>query len=165
MVLIKLNDDLIIISANCEILLFDTCKKFIKKFVLDKPTAVAKINSSDPQEHHNDYDNSDEQIQDMCFSPNKKYIALTTTVDKLLYFYKVLDNDIELLSKRVLSRTSSAIRFSPDSQIILVADKTGDCYSFDCQQIFEPGKWILGHLSMILDVLFTNDKRLTKLFN
>lgn len=99
-------------------------------------------------------------IQNIAVSPNGQVLAVTTTGDKLVYMYKILAIDKhELVSKRTLARISSAMAFSSDSRLLFIADKTGDCYEFDCENFDVPGKWILGHLSMLLDVLVTDDNR------
>lgn len=99
-------------------------------------------------------------IQNIAVSPNGQFLVITTTGDKLLYMYKVLATDKhELVSKRALSRISSSMVFSSDSRYLYIADKTGDCYEFDCENFEKAGKWILGHLSMVLDVLVTQDNR------
>ncbi len=99
-------------------------------------------------------------IQNIAVSPNGQLLVITTTGDKLVYTYNILAVDkYELVSKRPLARISSAMIFSGDSSHLYIADKTGDCYEFDCVNLETAGKWILGHLSMVLDVLVTQDNR------
>lgn len=99
-------------------------------------------------------------IQNMAVSPNGQLLVITTTGDKLVYTYRIpADNECELVSKRPLARISSAMIFSSDSRSLFIADKTGDCYEFDCENLEATGKWILGHLSMVLDLLVTPDSR------
>lgn len=99
-------------------------------------------------------------IQNIAVSPNGNLLVITTTGDKLVYMYKILATDkYELVSRRALSRISSSMIFSNDSRSLYIADKTGDCYEFDCENFDTEGKWILGHLSMVLDVLVTPDNR------
>lgn len=109
------------------------------------------------------------KIQHMTVSGNNELLAITTSAEeKCLFVYQLTDtlaiqeNDdqnvisSQLISKRDLSRSSNVIRFAPDSKQLLVADKTGDCYIFD-SATDAPGKWVLGHFSMVLDILFTSD--------
>lgn len=99
-------------------------------------------------------------IQNIAVSPNGNLLVITTTGDKLVYMYKTSTTDEpELVSKRALSRISSSMIFSSDSHYLYIADKTGDCYEYDCENLETPGKWILGHLSMVLDILMTPDDR------
>lgn len=102
------------------------------------------------------------QITHLAVSKCGTLLAVTTYGDKLLHLYKSKSDDgsLELQSQRELVRGSSAMRFTPDSKSILLADKTGDCYTFDCDgDVTAKGKWIFGHFSMILDILLTTDSR------
>lgn len=134
--------------------------------VEDEDTIVVEGNSNEEQptemvtdELPLDYG----KIQHIAASGNGNLLAITTADDKAVYLYKVSASSAELLSKRESSRTSNSLCFSPDSQHLLLADKTGDCFIFDCASTSEaessPGKWILGHFSMVLDTLFTKDGR------
>lgn len=98
------------------------------------------------------------QITNVAISENLELIGITTHGDKQLYLYQINDNNLELISQRDLVRGTSSIRFTPDSKSLLVADKTGDCFLFDCEtDINKKGKWIFGHFSMVLDILLTSD--------
>lgn len=98
-------------------------------------------------------------INRIAISPCNHFIAVTTICDKFLFLYQFNGATLSLLQNCQLNRATSAIRFTPDSKHLLVADKTGDCYIFDCQsnQPDNEPKWILGHLSIVLDVLMTSD--------
>lgn len=99
-------------------------------------------------------------IQNIAVSPNGHLLAITTTGDKLVYMYKLLATGThELVSTRALLRITSSMVFSSDSTHLYIADKTGDSYEYDCENFETAGKWILGHLSMLLDVLVTPDNR------
>lgn len=106
------------------------------------------------------------KIQNITISPSATLLAITTAEDKALYTYRLAADDAtttacELLSKRESTRTASSIRFSPNSDWLLLADKTGDCLIYDCRpdNCSEPGKWLLAHFSMVLDILFTPNQR------
>lgn len=100
------------------------------------------------------------QITNIAVSENVKLIGITTHGDKQIYLFRLNDDNLKLISQRDLVRSTSAIRFTPDSKSLLVADKTGDCFLFDCEtDINKPGKWIFGHFSMVLDILMTSDSR------
>ncbi|EFN84925.1 WD repeat-containing protein 4, partial [Harpegnathos saltator] len=57
-----------------------------------------------------------------------------------------------------LVRAASKMRFSPNNDIV-VADKAGDAYLFSTSSPMGNGTLILGHLSMLLDVLVTQDMK------
>ncbi|KAH8387350.1 hypothetical protein KR093_006501 [Drosophila rubida] len=102
----------------------------------------------------------DVSILNVSYSPDRQLIAVTTAGQKALLLYKSRPEHAKLLSIRPLSRASSALRFAPDSTSLLVTDKTGDCYQFDCNADVEaPPKLILGHLSIVYDILWTADLR------
>lgn len=162
----------ILLAAKREIKFFDSTGTNVFKLTL--PTFDPK-NAKPTEDNENDDDDepaveivepkkSDASdgsvIQNIAVSPNGHLLVITTTGDKIVYTYKILATDKqELVSKRALSRISSSMIFSSDSRHLYIADKTGDCYEFDCENFEVAGKWILGHLSMVLDVLVTQDNR------
>lgn len=100
------------------------------------------------------------QITHLDVSENLQLLAVTTHSDKQLHLYRLDGQQLELLSQRDLVRATSAIRFTPDSKSLLVADKTGDCFLFDCEEnVSVAGKWIFGHFSMVLDILLTPNSK------
>lgn len=129
------------------------------------------VNSADQEKNENEQENNDAEpiendseefgdINRMTVSPCNRLLAVTTNNDKFLFLYQLNGGTLDLLHSYQLARATSAIRFSPDSKQLLIADKTGDCYSYDCQNA-ENGeaKWILGHLSIVLDILMSNDSK------
>lgn len=100
-------------------------------------------------------------INRLTISPCNRLIAVTTISDKFLFLYQRDGGALNLLHSYQLSRATSALRFTPDSKHLLIADKTGDCYSYDCQQnpSSDETKWILGHLSIVLDILMSNNSK------
>lgn len=104
------------------------------------------------------------KIQHITISASGTLLAITTAEDKAIYIYRITtatDISCELLSKRESTRTSSSICFSPDSEWLLLADKTGDCLLFDCRadNVTVPGQWILAHFSMVLDILMAPNQQ------
>lgn len=63
----------------------------------------------------------------------------------------------KLVLNKILPRAASKVQFTPSNDII-VADKAGDVYLFVSKE-FANGILLLGHLSMLLDVLITEDER------
>ncbi|KYN31024.1 tRNA (guanine-N(7)-)-methyltransferase subunit WDR4 [Trachymyrmex septentrionalis] len=105
---------------------------------------------------HNKKDIEDcHMITSLAFSEDGKYFAVCTNGRQLcLYETK----DFKLLSNRTLSRAASRMRFSPNNDIV-IADRAGDAYLFSTSCPTEAGTLILGHLSMLLDVLVTQDMK------
>lgn len=95
------------------------------------------------------------QIHLACISQCGTLLAVTTIGDKLLHILRINEREdtATVLAQQEVHRVASAIRFSPDSKLLLLADKTGGCFQIDIKQ--GDSKWILGHLSIVLDVLLT----------
>lgn len=94
-------------------------------------------------------------ITSVAFSEDGRYFAVCAN-RKQLCLYET--KDTKLLSNRTLPRAASTIRFSPNNDVV-VADKSGDAYLFSTSSPMENGVLILGHLSMLLDVLVTQDMK------
>ncbi|XP_030386458.1 tRNA (guanine-N(7)-)-methyltransferase non-catalytic subunit wuho [Scaptodrosophila lebanonensis] len=97
-------------------------------------------------------------IQQVCYSPDRQFLALTTAGQKALLLYKSRPEHAKLLSVRSLARASSALAFASDSSSVLVADKTGDCYQYDCCDVEATPRMLFGHLSIVYDILWTPDQ-------
>lgn len=91
-----------------------------------------------------------------AFSPGPKYLAFC--FHKELCVHEI--NSWQLVCKKELKRAASSVLFSPKTDKLVVADKSGDVYLFNFEKIQEEeGHLLLGHVSMILDVLITQDER------
>lgn len=176
MALIAKSNKHIVLCAHREIIIYNIEQKTYSRSLVPTITKLEKngktVESKNDPESENDDENETKltnknaivagQINNLAISSCGSIIAVTTFGDKLLHIYRLdtAANSLELLSRRELVRGCSAMRFSSDSGTLLLADKTGDCYVFDCNPNSEaPGKWILGHFSMILDILMTNDSK------
>ncbi|XP_068403235.1 tRNA (guanine-N(7)-)-methyltransferase non-catalytic subunit WDR4 isoform X2 [Eschrichtius robustus] len=62
-------------------------------------------------------------------------------------------------SSRSVVRRCTALTFTASEEKVLVADKSGDVYSFSVLEPHGSGKLELGHLSMLLDVAVSPDDR------
>lgn len=58
-----------------------------------------------------------------------------------------------LWPSRTVVRRCTALTFTASEEKVLVADKSGDVYSFSVPEPHGGGKLELGHLSMLLDVV------------
>lgn len=95
-------------------------------------------------------------IFDIAVSNNGKYLAVTAASSKQLIVYDLLE--VEQLQTFLLPRSASRIRFTVDNTQILVADKSGDVLLYNIKTE-NSGIKLLGHLSLLLDVLQTNDSK------
>lgn len=99
-------------------------------------------------------------VQNVAYSPDGQLLAVTTSgTQKALLLYRSRPENARLLSARPLARASSALRFCSDSSSILVTDKTGDCYQYDCVEVEAPPRLLLGHLSVVYDILWSEDQQ------
>ncbi|XP_017064169.1 tRNA (guanine-N(7)-)-methyltransferase non-catalytic subunit wuho [Drosophila eugracilis] len=99
-------------------------------------------------------------VQNVAYSPDRQLLAVTTSGgQKALLLYRTRPENARLLSTRPLARTASALRFCSDSSSVLVTDKTGDCYQYDCVEVEAPPRLLLGHLSVVYDILWSEDQQ------
>lgn len=171
MALLAKNKSQIVLCANRDIIVHnlgsESCSRTIVPINSAAGSASVKTDAAADSDNENNEPKGPSklapgQITHLAVSACGKLLAVTTYGDKLLHLYKLNGDDgsLELLSQRELVRGSSAMRFTPDTKSLLLADKTGDCYTFDCDaDVGAKGKWILGHFSMILDILLTPDSK------
>ena len=55
--------------------------------------------------------------------------------------------------RRQLTRRATSLRFTHSDDAVLIADKSGDAYSFSTSSPGEDGRLLLGHVSMLLDLV------------
>ncbi|KAI4477795.1 hypothetical protein M0802_014639 [Mischocyttarus mexicanus] len=87
------------------------------------------------------------------FSNDGKYLLVCTNRKQLCLYER---KSKELISNRILPRAASKVIFSPNNDII-VADKAGDAYLFSIKNPVGNEILLLGHLSMLLDILITEN--------
>ncbi|XP_063360330.1 tRNA (guanine-N(7)-)-methyltransferase non-catalytic subunit wuho [Cydia amplana] len=96
-----------------------------------------------------------DSISDIVISSDCKYLAVVSTVSKQLTVFELPQwNNYKSFT---LPRSASKIRFTSNNEHLLVADKTGDVLIYDINNPNDSGTKLLGHLSLLLDVLQTND--------
>lgn len=90
-------------------------------------------------------------IHQVAVSEALNLLAFTTN-DKSLFLCKIEDSSAVVLSRRCFLRAASVIRFSKCGKLLFLSDKTGDTLEYSCEEVKQPGRWILGHISQILDL-------------
>ncbi|XP_053421650.1 tRNA (guanine-N(7)-)-methyltransferase non-catalytic subunit WDR4 isoform X2 [Nycticebus coucang] len=88
------------------------------------------------------------------FSKSGSYFALTDDSKRLILFRT---KPWQCLSVRTVVRRCTALTFTASEEKVLVADKSGDVYSFSVLEPRGDGHLELGHLSMLLDVAVSPD--------
>lgn len=105
---------------------------------------------------HNNLDiDSYHTITSVSYSNDGEYFLVCTNRKQLCLYKR---EPRRLVSNRMLVRAASRVRFSPDNDVV-VADKSGDAYLYSTSKPEEDGNPLLGHLSMLLDVLVTSDRK------
>lgn len=95
-------------------------------------------------------------ISDVTLSPDGHYLAVVTSISKRLLVYEL--HLSEKCKTFILPRSASKIRFTADNQQVLVADKSGDVLIYNIKTE-DSGIKLLGHLSLLLDILQTPDNK------
>ncbi|XP_075703366.1 tRNA (guanine-N(7)-)-methyltransferase non-catalytic subunit WDR4 isoform X2 [Rhinoderma darwinii] len=96
-----------------------------------------------------------DKILASAFSSSGDYFALSDDRKRLVLFKT--SPTWEKISVRWVSRRCTSLTFSPCESRVLVTDKSGDVFSFSVKAAQEDGRLELGHLSMLLDLVVTQD--------
>ncbi|XP_059866252.1 tRNA (guanine-N(7)-)-methyltransferase non-catalytic subunit WDR4 isoform X2 [Delphinus delphis] len=101
-------------------------------------------------------DKGSDTVLASTFSTSGSYFALTDDSKRLILFRT---KPWQCLSVRTVVRRCTALTFTASEEKVLVADKSGDVYSFSVLEPHGSGRLELGHLSMLLDVAVSPDDR------
>ncbi|KAM9206233.1 tRNA (guanine-N(7)-)-methyltransferase non-catalytic subunit WDR4 [Mergus octosetaceus] len=102
-------------------------------------------------------DKGSDDILAFAFSPSGDYFVLTDDNKRLILFRT--KPSWECISIRSVNRRCTSLVITAAEDKILVADKSGDVYSYSIKEPQAEGKLELGHLSMVLDVALSPDDR------
>ncbi|XP_035752362.1 tRNA (guanine-N(7)-)-methyltransferase non-catalytic subunit WDR4 isoform X2 [Egretta garzetta] len=102
-------------------------------------------------------DKGSDDILAFAFSPSGDYLAVTDDSKRLILFRT--KPSWECVSVRSVNRRCTSLVITAAEDKILVADKSGDVYSYSITEPQADGKLQLGHLSLILDVALSPDDR------
>ncbi|XP_062906255.1 tRNA (guanine-N(7)-)-methyltransferase non-catalytic subunit wdr4 isoform X2 [Mobula hypostoma] len=97
-----------------------------------------------------------DEIVAFAFSPSGTYLAVSADNKQLILFRT---RPWQCLSVRYAVRRSTSLAITAGEDQILLADKSGDVYSFSIQDPQSPGQLQLGHLSMLLAVVVSPEDR------
>uniref|UniRef100_A0A8B9DMG9 WD repeat domain 4 n=1 Tax=Anser cygnoides TaxID=8845 RepID=A0A8B9DMG9_ANSCY len=102
-------------------------------------------------------DKGSDDILAFAFSSSGDYFVLTDDNKRLILFRT--KPSWECISIRSVNRRCTSLVITAAEDKILVADKSGDVYSYSITEPQAEGKLELGHLSMLLDVALSPDDR------
>ncbi|CAG9840352.1 unnamed protein product [Diabrotica balteata] len=89
-------------------------------------------------------------ITSLEVSASQEYI-LVSTENKQIVIY---DKDFKVIKQFVVNRSPSKACFTPSNDVV-VADKTGDVYLYKLQDEDNKPVMLLGHLSVVLDIIIS----------
>ncbi|KAM8813809.1 tRNA (guanine-N(7)-)-methyltransferase non-catalytic subunit WDR4 isoform 2-T2 [Rhynchonycteris naso] len=110
--------------------------------------------TTESREDEQPVEKGSDMILASTFSKSGTYFALTDDSKRLILFHT---KPWQCLSVRIVVRRCTALTFTASEKKVLVADKSGDVYSFSVLEPHRCGKLELGHLSMLLDVAVSPD--------
>ncbi|XP_019731209.1 tRNA (guanine-N(7)-)-methyltransferase non-catalytic subunit wdr4 [Hippocampus comes] len=134
-------------------------QRFSKKepFVFDCSTAKKRENDPKTDDNSLAGTTGSDVILAFIISPSGKLVALTDDSKRLILLQ--YEHSWQCVSTRWLVRRGTSLVFNRAEDEVLVADKSGDVYSFSVMQPEREGELKMGHLSMILAVAVSpNDK-------
>ncbi|KAK6191854.1 hypothetical protein SNE40_003438 [Patella caerulea] len=153
------------IKACCSRILLSSGDSFaVINLGNEKPVQVVKIPTKEEvtadgeskSQLHNNSPKDDNRILASALSKSGKYLAVA---DDRKYLHLYTSDDGCLISSRCVVRRCTGVVFSQDETSIIVSDKSGDVYRFVLHDEEKEGELLLGHLSMLLDlILIKNDK-------
>ncbi|CAL8240812.1 unnamed protein product [Merluccius merluccius] len=129
-------------------------------FVFDCSTAEKKPKDTESDNKSDDGgadETGNDRILAVAVSPSGRLAALTDDSKRLVLFR--CDCPWQCISTRWVVRRCTSLVFSQAEDRVLVADKSGDVYSFSVAEPQRAGELKLGHLSMLLALTLSPDDR------
>lgn len=106
------------------------------------------------------------QIRNMVLSHDEKMLIACADWDKSVIIFAIdlqeNENCLRLIKRRPFPKRPNAITLTSDQKTLIIADKFGDVYPMSIQEeavakIDDAVQPILGHVSMLTDVIMTKD--------
>ncbi|XP_023212187.1 tRNA (guanine-N(7)-)-methyltransferase non-catalytic subunit WDR4-like [Centruroides sculpturatus] len=155
------NSKNVIFSSNDKLLIFpeitSETSTVLKLSTLSNKTDK-NIEKESESKSANELNENEQKVVCGGFSPQNNYFAVIDET-KQLYLWKNNLNEFLLLSIRKVIRKCVVLKFTHSEDVILVADRSGDVYSFSVNNPDQSGNLILGHLSMLLDLVISPDDK------
>lgn len=126
--------------------------KCMPSVIVQTPTNPAKKNKQpDPEQNF---------ITSACISNCNSYIAAGDS-NNSLHLWKNENQEWKIVSVRSVVRKCQKIIFTNAASEIIIADRGGDVFTFSVSKSSDPGNFLLGHISLILDMsISSSDKYL-----
>ncbi|TNN03684.1 hypothetical protein fugu_000713 [Takifugu bimaculatus] len=146
----------LIFSCGTKLVAVDTTQSR-EAFVFDCSSAEKKPKSRKDEDSGAAEETGSDRVLAFCTSPSGKLLALTDDSKRLVLF--TCEPSWRCISTRFVVRRCTALQFSNAEDALLVADKSGDVYSFSVAEPQLEGELKMGHLSMLLAVTTSPDDR------
>ncbi|XP_023144124.1 tRNA (guanine-N(7)-)-methyltransferase non-catalytic subunit wdr4 [Amphiprion ocellaris] len=135
-------------------------KETREPFVFDCSTAEKKPKNT--KDDNNSQGRATEEtgsdkVLAFAVSPSGNLVALTDDTKRLALFH--CEPSWRFVNITWVVRRCTSLVFSQAEDELLVADKSGDVYSFSVMEPQREGKLMMGHLSMLLAVTISPDKK------
>lgn len=161
-----INNRIALVCANL-VYMYETKDGGFDKVQLTIPeeTEEAACRDSDEEENGQSTDKKDKQPEEpgfSCanFSPCSTYFMAVTHAKKLIVWKRHSPGDWTVILQRFVARKCIQVRMCATQDTIIVADRSGDVYSFHLDDPTDnKGELILGRLSMVLDVVIGEEDR------
>ncbi|GAA6219759.1 tRNA (guanine-N(7)-)-methyltransferase non-catalytic subunit WDR4 [Lates japonicus] len=135
-------------------------KKTREPFVFDCSTAEKRPKNTKDDNNSDDgasEETGTDKVLAFAMSPSGKLVALTDDTKRLVLFH--CEPSWQCISIRWVMRRCTSMVFSQAEDELLVADKSGDVYSFSAVEPQKEGELKMGHLSMLLAVTMSLDDK------
>lgn len=106
------------------------------------------------------------QIRNLLLSQDEKILIACADSDKSVLIFEIdhqkSENCLKLIKRQTFPKRPNAITLTSDQKTLIIADKFGDVYPMSIQEdavakIDDAVQPILGHVSMLTDVVMTKD--------
>ncbi|TGZ73359.1 hypothetical protein CRM22_001562 [Opisthorchis felineus] len=99
-----------------------------------------------------------------CFSPTRKYLAVTDSTKKLL-LYNFANNVCVKIADKEIPRCAACVTFTQDEQFVVFGEKSGNVYKLSIPDLTTESNQpsldvMLGHLSILSDIAVSYDGKL-----
>ena len=147
MTLVRQSSSDLVICAKSTLIIYNFSTRNDDIVTLPDVKSLVKGNNSRSRDKH-----EEDTITTATFSKDERYFIVSTFKKQLI----VYDQNFDVYNKFVLKRGASRLKCTENNKNIIVADKTGEVYVYNLTDDGSEPTLLLGHLSMLLDILVTS---------
>ncbi|XP_043928165.1 tRNA (guanine-N(7)-)-methyltransferase non-catalytic subunit WDR4 [Protopterus annectens] len=154
---LRIRGDVAVVSSGSSFLVKSFTENSDKSLTFTYDCSRAEKKPQENTGANESEDKGSDNILAFAFSASGTYFALTDDSKRLILFH--VKPSWECISVRFVVRRCTALVFTHSEDQVIVADKSGDVYSFSLLEPNKAGELLLGHLSMLLDVTLSPDDK------